>query len=365
MTQFDIAALRLQNQCIQDSPFARPEDAVHWMGALQAQDYSHGLWAVGLRTRAATLAGVESAIAAGRLLRTWPMRGTLHFVAAQDARWMLGLSGARTLAAARGRNAQLGLDEAIFTRSQHLLSAALQGGKRLTRAQMMQVLEQGGVSTAGQRGIHILGQAALSSLICFGPKEGKQQTFVLLDEFVPHGRTLPRDEALAELAGRYFASHGPATLRDFAWWSGLTLTDARAGLAAAVGLSSVTIDSSEYWLAADALDRASPNYSGVHLLPGYDEYFIAYADRSAVIRAEHMAKVSPGANGLFYPMLVVDGQISGVWQRALKKGNLAIELRPFMPLNVSSEQITIAAMRYSRFLELPLEAVTIADGPTA
>jgi len=365
MAQIDIAALRLQNQCIQASRFERPEDAAHWMGALQAQDYNHGLWAVGLRARNATLGGVESAIAAGKLLRTWPMRGTLHFVAAQDARWMLSLSGARMLAAGRGRNAQLGLDEAIFTRSQHLISAALQGGKRLTRAQMMQVLEQGGVSTAGQRGIHILGQAALSSLICFGPRNGKQQTFVLLDEFVPNSQTLPRDEALAELAGRYFASHGPATVRDFAWWAGLTLADARAGLAAAGGLSSVTIDSSEYWLAADALDRASPISAGLHLLPGYDEYFIGYADRSAVIRAEHKTKISPGANGLFYPMLVVDGQISGVWQRALKKGNLAIELRPFRLLEVSPEQITAAVRRYSNFQELPLEAVTVAAGPPA
>ena len=264
MAQFDIAALRLQNQCIQAPRFERPEDAVYWMGAMQAQDYNHGVWAVGLRTRAATLSGVERAVAAGKLLRTWPMRGTLHFVAAGDAKWMLSLSGERTLAAARGRHAQLGLDAAVFTRSQHLVTAALQGGKCLTRAQMMQVLEQGGVSTAGQRGIHILGQAAVSSLICFGPKEGKQQTFVLLDEFAPNSRTLPRGEALAELAGRYFASHGPATVRDFAWWAGLTLTDARAGLAAVNGLSSISIDSTEYWLAADALRPCQP-----HFLPAY------------------------------------------------------------------------------------------------
>ena len=365
MAQIDIAALRLQNQCIQAPHFEHPEDAVHWMGALQAQDYNHGVWAVGLRTRAVTLAGVERAIAAGKLLRTWPMRGTLHFVAAADARWMLSLSGERTLAAARGRHAQLGLDAAVFVRSQTLISAALQGGNRLTRAQMMGVLEQGGVSTTVQRGIHILGQAALCGLICFGPRDGKQQTFVLLDEFVPDGRTLPREEALAELAGRYFVSHGPATVRDFAWWAGLTLADARAGLAAAGGLSSITIDSNEYWLAADALDLASPISAGVHLLPGFDEYFIGYADRSAMIRAEHMAKVSPGANGLFYPMLVVDGQISGVWQRRLKKGSLALSLQPFRPLEVSPEQIAAVSRRYSRFLELPLEAVTIADGPPA
>lgn len=365
MAQIDIAALRLQNQCIQASRFERPEDAVHWMGALQAQDYNHGVWAVGLRTRTATLTDVERAIAEGKLLRTWPIRGTLHFVAAQDAKWMLSLSGARTLASARGRHAQLGLDEAVFTLSQRLMTAALRGGKRLTRAQMMGALEQGGVSTAGQRGIHILGQAALSSLICFGPKEGKQETFVLLDEFVPDGRTLPREEALAELAGRYFASHGPASVRDFAWWAGLTLADARAGLAAAGGLSSITIDSNEYWLAADALDRASPIFSGAHLLPGFDEYFIGYTDRSAVIRADHMAKVSPGANGLFYPMLVVDGQVVGVWKRTLKKGNLSIELRPFVPLDLSPEQITATARRYSLFLDLPLEAVTLVDGPPA
>jgi hypothetical protein len=363
MAQIDIAALRWQNQCIQTSRFERPEDAVQWMGALQAQDYSHGVWAVGLRTRAATLAGVERAIAAGKLLRIWPLRGTLHFVAAEDARWMLDLSGARTLAAARGRHAQLGLGVADFSRSQHLMAAALQGAKRLTRAQMMQLLEQGGVSTAGQRGIHILGQAALCGLICYGPKDGKQETFVLLDEFAAPGRTLAREEALAELAGRYFASHGPATVRDFTWWAGLTLADARAGLAGAVGLTSITIDSTEYWLAADTLDRTSPTVSGVQLLPGFDEYLIGYAGRSAVIRAENMAKVSPGANGLFYPVLAVGGQISGTWKRTLKKGSLALSLQPFMPLDVSADLINAAADRYSRFLELPLEALTVADGP--
>lgn len=353
MPNYDLAALRLKNQRISAARCKRPEEVVAWMGAMQAQDYAQALWAVGLRTRAATLADVERAIADGKLLRTWPMRGTLHFVAPRDARWMLALSGARQIAAARGRRRQLGLGEDTFARSQQVFFDALSGGKRLPRPQMMQLLEQAGISTAGQRGIHILGQAAQNGLLYIGPREGKQHTFGLLDELVPGAQILPREQALAELARRYFTGHGPASERDFAWWSGLSLTDARAGLATARGLASLTVDDTTYWLAEDTLDIRVSDASGVHLLPGFDEYFIGYTDRSAVIAPEDQPKIVPGGNGMFYPMLVVDGQIRGVWKREIKKQALNLSVQPFAPLE-SAGPIEEAIARYSRFLGLPL-----------
>jgi hypothetical protein len=359
MPNHNLAALRLKNQRISATRFECPEEVAAWMGAMQAQDYAQAVWAVGLRTRAATLADVERAIADGRLLRTWPMRGTLHFVTPRDAKWMLALSGARQTAAARGRHRQLELDAATFERAHQAFHDALNGGKRLPRPQMMQLLEQAGISTAGQRGIHIIGQAAQSGLLYIGPKEGKQHTFGLLDELVPDAKTLPREEALAELARRYFTSHGPASERDFAWWSGLTLTDARAGLAATQGLASISVEDREYWLAATALDDADPNPAGVHLLPGYDEYFIGYTDRAAVVTPENLPKIVPGGNGMFYPMLVVDGQIVGTWKRALKKQDLRLSIEPFGPVKINAGQLSEAAERYSRFLGLTLADVSI------
>jgi len=356
MPNYDLAALRLKNQRISVGRFERPEEVVQWMGALQAQDYAQALWAVGLRTRDTALADVERAIADGKLLRTWPMRGTLHFVTPRDARWMLALSGARQIAAARGRRRQLGLDEDTFARSQQVFFDALSGGKRLPRPQMMQLLEQAGISTAGQRGIHMLGQAAQSGLLYIGPREGKQHTFGLLDELVPDAQILPREQALAELARRYFTGHGPASERDFAWWSGLSLTDARAGLKAARGLTSLTVNDTIYWLAEDALDARPPDGRGAHLLPGFDEYFIGYTDRSAVIAPEDQPKIVPGGNGMFYPMLVIDGQIRGVWKREVKKQALNLSAQPFAPLE-SASPVEEAAARYSRFLGLPLAGI--------
>jgi hypothetical protein len=230
MTSRDIVRLRQQNQHITASQSEKPDDVVHWMGAVQAQDYPAALWAVGLRTRKATDETVEQAIAERTIIRTWPIRGTLHFVTPSDVRWMLKYLTPRIVARAAPRFRQLRLDEATFSRSESIFTKALQGGKQRTRDAMFALLERNRISCAGQRGIHILWKLAQEGLICFGPRDGKQSTFVLLDEWIPGRMILPREEAIAELAKRFFMSHGPATLKDFTWWSGLTTGDARSGL---------------------------------------------------------------------------------------------------------------------------------------
>ncbi|GAP12418.1 protein containg Winged helix DNA-binding domain [Longilinea arvoryzae] len=361
MNKLDLAALRLRNQRIQAGRFEHPEDVASWMGALQAQDYAQAVWALGLRTQTATLADVENAITAGKLIRTWPMRGTLHFVAPQDAGWMLNLSAERSFAAARRRNEQLELDAGVFERSQRLFFDALQGHHLLTRSQIMELLEQAGISTQGQRGYHILVQAAQSGLIYMGPMLGKQQSFGLLNELAPQSRSFSRAEALAELATRYFTGHGPASVRDFTWWAGLKLSDARAGLAAARGLTRLRIDEIEYWLPAEDLDGNETAKPNPHLLPGFDEYFIGYSDRSALIEGKYLARIVPGGNGVFYPMLVVGGQVVGVWKRAVKNRGLEINLTPFQALKIPEEQIGPAAERYARFLGLPLTKLSLSQ----
>lgn len=345
----DIAARRLRNQRIAGPRFDRPGDVVAWMGAMQAQDYLGALWAVGLRTKSAREDAVEKAIADRQIVRTWPMRGTLHFVAPADIRWMLALLTPRVIAGQRGRHRQLELDQATFDRSRGLLTRALEGGRQLTRDAAYETLEAAGVSTAGQRGIHILAHLAQDGLLCFAARQGKQQTFALLEEWVPPARTLERDEALAELAARYFTSHGPATVQDFTWWSGLTVADARKGIElAGPRLERETIEGQDCWLPAKK-PAARPGSSTAGLLPPFDESIVAYKDRSAVLDPALGKLMS--SNGIFYPVILLEGRAAGTWKRAFKKDSVVITLSPFSPLTEKDrEAVAAAAERYGAFL---------------
>lgn len=330
-------------------------DVVSWLGAVQAQDYPGSLWAIGLRTSGATEADIEKAVAERSIVRTWPMRGTLHFVAAKDVRWMVELLATRIV---RGRAQwlykQLGLDEAVFTRSKKLFGKALQGGKQLKRTAMYELLERARIPTAEGRGLHLLSWLAHEGFLCFGAREGKQPTFALLEEWVPTAKVMKRDESLAELARRYFTSHGPATLQDFVWWSGLTVGDARAALEMAKShLAQDTFDDRTYWLASSAPAAKEPP-EPVYLLPSYDEYTVAYKDRSAVLDPSYTKHVNSG-NGIFSPIIVIDGRVVGSWKRAVKKDSVVITPSLFEKLSkTQTRAIAAAAKSYSQFIGLPV-----------
>ena len=351
----DIARQRLFNQQLSRPTFEKPGDLVRWFGAVQAQEYVPALWAVGLRTRRAVEATVEQAIARREIVRTWPMRGTLHFVAPNDAHWMLSLLTPRVIAGFAGRHRELELDGAVFAKAEKIVVAALQGGNVLTRRALYDVLRAARIATASSRGPHIVGYLAQRGVICFGPRAGKQPTLVLLDEWVPNTKRMDRQEALAELATRYFTSHGPATVHDFAWWSGLTIADVRAGLeAASTRLLSETIDGRTYWFAASTrvARRTSPK---AYLLPEFDEYTVAYRDRSAVLHPALTKRVNAGG-GIFKPIVVIDGQVVGTWTRAFNKTSVAISLTPFARLTKAhSLAVAAAADRYGKFLGMPAE----------
>ncbi len=350
---------RLANQRITGAKLERPEETVRWMGALQAQDYAQAVWAVGLRTRGGALANVERAIAERKIVRTWPLRGTLHFVAAEDAGWMLRLSAARRIAADRRRREQLDLSDETIVRSAQLFAGALADGQILTRAAMLDLLERAGIRTEGQRGYHILWHAAQNGVICMGPLDGKQQTFVSLTAWAPGGRALTREEGLAELAERYFTGHGPATLQDFIWWSGLSPDDARAGLAAAgARLESLQVDGAAHWQSAGAQPLAF-DPGEVRLLPGFDEYLIGYTGRSVVLAKEFAGRVVPGGNGVFRPMLVIGGRVCGTWQRSLKKQGVEIVVSPFEPVKIDRESLAVAAQAYADFRGMPLSRLVV------
>lgn len=364
MKQSDIANLRLYNQRLGSEKFEDAGAVVQWMGALQAQDYAQAVWAMGARTSAPRLTSVEQAIEQRSMVLTWPMRGTLHAVPARDTKWMLKLTAVRMLAKDARRLSQLELDEAILERCRNLFYKVLRGGQRLTRAALMQLLEDAGVSPKGQRGYHILWRSAQEGLICQGPLEGKQQTFVLLDEWAPDARELSHEEALAEIAGRYFTSHGPATVQDFAWWTGLPMAEAKQGLELAkAGLSCETIDGTAYWGRTFEPGSRAGGAPQVQLLPGFDEYLLGYKDRSAVLAAEHAGRVVPGANGVFRPMVVAEGRVVGTWKRTVKKQAVDIAISLFERPEISQAAITGAARQYSDFLDRPLGAVTIEQGP--
>lgn len=355
MTSSMIAHLRLHNQRIAGTGFATPAEAVRWLGAVQGQDYPGVLWALGLRTQDATEKTIEQALADRTIVRTWPLRGTIHVVAAEDVHWMLGLLAPRVLAShVRRLEQRFGLDETALARCRDLLVAALQGGKQLSRDAVYRVLEAAHVATANQRGIHILWHLALQGLLCFGARQGKQHSFVLLDEWIPRVTEVPREQALAELARRYFTGHGPATVADFAWWSGLTTTNARAGLELArPHLASEVFDGQTYWLSPSlvAASEASPK---AYLLPVYDEFMVAYRDRSAALDPSY-AKLAHTGNGIFRPVIVIDGQIAGTWNRTQSKRGLVLKPYPFAALSDAGRHaFSLAADRYGLFRGLPV-----------
>jgi winged helix DNA-binding protein len=344
-----IGRARLANQQVTRPRFTDPADVVRWHGAVQAQDYLGGLWGVGLRTQGATESSVEDAVRRRAIVRTWPMRGTLHFVAASDVRWMTKLLTPRVIQGARSRYRQLELDDRVFAKSARVVERSLAGGKVVRRDRLYEIWSAAGIRTHDSRGLHLLGFHAMTGLLCFGPREGKQQTFTLLEEWLPAARTLERDEALGELARRYFTSHGPATVHDFAWWAGLTIAEARAGLDGAKSqLVGEEIGGRSFWFADAEPIRGSD--SRAHLLPPWDEFTVAYRDRSDILDAKFARRVNNGG-GVLSPVMVVGGHVIGTWKRTLGKGSGVITPTFFQRVGPKERRaLEAAAHRYGQFL---------------
>jgi hypothetical protein len=345
-----IAGARLRSQQLVGSTSATPVEAVNRMLALQGQDLPGVKWSAALRAPGSTAADLDRALENGELVRSWPLRGTLHLVAAADLHWMLGLTAERSIQGMATRHRQLGLDSETFSKAASVATAALLGGRSLDRDAFFGEFEKHGISTAGQRGGHLLWYLSLSRLVCLGPPRGTGQAIVLLEEWVPRPRRLERDEALAEFALRYFTSHGPATLKDFTWWSKLLLADARRGLDAVRGeLRELVIDETSYWLAADLAD--GPPARSLSLLPGFDEYLLGYQDRGAVLADEHSERIVPGKNGMFLPTIVSNGKVVGLWRRRSTASDVEVTPEPFGDLSAAeATRLRRAATAYARYL---------------
>jgi hypothetical protein len=347
------ARQRCDNQTGRGSPPATPSEVVRSLGAIQAQDYHGALWAVGLRTHGATEESIERALADRSIIRTWPMRGTLHLVAAEDVHGMLSLLAPRIPARGTGRERQLGLTVGSFARCQSALEKALRGGGRMTRRDIYALFERSGVSPAGQRGIHIIGRLAQEGVICHGPRAGAQETFVLLEEWIPPGKPRPRDAVLVDLALRYFTSHGPATLKDFAWWAGVSLTDAKRSLERPLpGLMEAERDGQRAW-GPPARPAVTARPTEALLLPPFDELLVAYKDRSAMLDPVHAGNLT----SLLHPTIVIRGRVIGTWTRATRKRDVSIATRYFgAPAREDLRAVERAMRRYGEFLGKAIHA---------
>lgn len=345
-----VAEKRLASQGMLADSFKHPAEVVRHLGAIQAQDYAGAKWSVGLRLNGSSDDEVEQAIESGAIVRTWALRGTLHLVAVEDVHWLLTLIAPRIIKRNARRYRQLELDESTLAKSSQLLAGALDEGQKLDRQALRAILEKGNISTAGQRLFYMLQRASLDGLICQETAPRNNPIFVRLAP-PPVKPSFDRDKALAKLAVRYFAGHGPATLDDFVWWSGLLVADARAGLEnAEAQLMPETIAGKTYWHAPDAAIPGNAAATMV-LLPPFDEVLVGYRDRSASIAESDMAAWSRG-KAMFTPSLIRRGQVIGLWKKAVKRSVVEVEIELFTELTAADHALLQqAADNYGRFLD--------------
>lgn len=357
MKSRDIISLRLKNQHLINPTFSKPAELVRWLGAVQSQDYAGAKWALANRLKQPDEASIEKAIDDGEILRTHVLRPTWHFVSPDDIRWMIKLTEPRISAFSAKYFRDLKLDKTVFKRSNKTIIKALQSGQHLTRKELGEALEKANIATNDLRLTYIIFQAELEQLICNGAKRGKQFTYALLDQRAPNAKILKHDEALAELTKRYFISRGPATAKDFAWWSGLSLVEAKKGIENVKHqLDSEEVSGQKYLFLSSVLPKQVKK-STVHLLPAYDEYTVAYKDRSLVLDPEFANKAG---NGIFNPNIIVNGEIRGAWRRTLKNEKVIVEVSYFSSVSKTVHQeVSSMATRYAKFLGKKLELVSV------
>ncbi len=360
MTSEEISAIRLHNQQIAAPKFRKVQDLVHWMGAMQAQDYSMCKWAIGARLPDITDEKVTEAFQKGEIIRTHLLRPTWHIVSSTDIYWILGLTAPHIKRLLRSRHRHLEISQSTIMKCQSVIEKLLVGGKHLTREEIMLQLQNAGISTEGQRASHLMLTAELDGLVCSGKPNGNKQTYTLLDEWVPKTGSISRDESLHELIRLYFASHGPATIQDFIWWSGLPVKDVKNGLEMVKSdFISVKADEHTYWV-SPANPTSPAKNTAAYLVPAYDEFIISYRDRTDSLESVNNKKAI-SENGLFRPIIVVNGKVVGIWKRQLKKDKVLVVPEYFRQVTPKEQiQIETAAKRYGQFLNLDTELVNQA-----
>ena len=352
----DITQQRLRNQKLVASDLRTPLEIVSWLGVVQSQDYAGAKWALALRAPGLRDADVERACDDGVILRTHILRPTWHFVAPEDLRWMQQLAGPRLKTANSHYCRKSGLDAKTLAKSRKIIEGALRNRNYLTRTALRDVLARNGINGDTLHLAYLIMDCEIDHVICSGPRQGKQSTYALVDERAPKQRRLAGDEALAELTRRYFTSHGPATVHDFAWWSGLTIGHAKRGLEAlGKGMTSETLNDVTYWSAPLKSRRVSgtAKQPAVHLLPNYDEYLNALKDRSLALDPLGAPPTLNSFIGVPH-QLVIDGILRGAWRRVTTSRAVTIAVKTFRPLSKKErDSLAEAVTWHGEFLGLP------------
>jgi hypothetical protein len=358
MKAIDLAHWRMRSLRLSGDPLESPETVVQWLGAAQSQDYGPAKWSVGERTRGTSDVALDRLFAQGAILRTHVLRPTWHFVTPADIRWLLELTGPRVHALNAHYYRLLGLDGDILEKSSAAIAGALGDGDCLTRKEISDALRSVGIVADAARLGYIMMYAELNGLVCSGPLNGKQHTYALVDSRAPEARVLSPDEALAELTLRYFTSHGPATIKDFRWWSSLTVARIRRGLDL-VGsrLQHEVVDGVPYWF-AEPPPPAPPAAPRVHLLQGYDEYIVGYSESKYLLGISGGARSLSTTRAVFNGVIILDSQVAGHWRRSLTKDSVVIEAALYAPLDrAQARALQEAADRHGEFLGLPATVV--------
>ncbi|HMG88933.1 MAG TPA: winged helix DNA-binding domain-containing protein [Chryseolinea sp.] len=356
MSLSEIRKSRLYNQQIATSQCKSAAEVVSWLVAMQAQEFRHAKWAIGLRLNTATEEDVDNAFNSGAILRTHLMRPTWHFVAPEDIRWLLALTAPRVHSGNAPYYKKLELSKTLFTRCLNIITRSLEGGKYLKRSEVQEIFKQKKINAEGMRLAYIMMHAELEGLICSGPRIGKQFSYALLEERIPKAKSYSRDEALCMFLLRYFNSRGPATLNDFAYWSGLTLKDARVGFEAIrTQLQKIIIDGKEYFTGNITVPKKLDGQD-TFLMPDYDEYGMSYKDRSA-LRAIHKEKMPQQHNwSVFGHYIVVEGTMQGTWRDEVFNDSIKVSSKFITPLTgAAKRKVNNALKRYSSFFGKKLQ----------
>ena len=344
--------------------------------ALQGQDWNAVRWALGVRAPGTVDADVLAAFDSGALVRSWPMRGTLHVLAAEDLGWMQAATNRRVLAGAAKRREFLGLDDASLHRMTEIAVDRLTGGHALSRDELAEAWVDAGIGDR-DRGLgpwryHVIWWLSQNGLIVAGPTSGgSEPRFRLADEWIARPRQLEGEEALAELAARFTRGRGPILDRDLAWWTGLPLRETRTGLAAASAdgrLRTVDIDGRTYWADPEALDARADATEAADatdagrtlLLPSFDEHLLGYTDRSAVLDPMHVDRIVPGRNGMFAPTVVEHGRVVATWRRTVRSGSTLIEASALPGSRLSVARLRGPAKAWGDFHGVRVEVATAA-----
>lgn len=357
MSSLDIVRLRLASHYLAGRPFSSPEDVVRHLGAVQAQEYGGAKWSLGLRMDEAGDSAIEEAFNEGRVVRTHVMRPTWHFVLPEDIKWMLALTAPRIKRALGYYDRKLELTDKLLAKCKQAIAGALEQHDNLTRQELGECISHAAVEASGQRLNHIVMHAELDALVCSGPRRGKQFTYMLLDKRAPRAKQLTREESLATLAGRYFQSHGPATLKDFTVWAGLSADDGRVALESVRrSLHEEVMGGTAYYL-NPGTKPAEPKRPFALLLPVYDEYTIAYRDLDAYCEQEKLKQKLFAMGNALQNVMVLDGRIAGTWRRVQGGKQIRLMLSPLVKLSAAQQYaFEQHAQRYAAFFDTPTTA---------